>query len=247
MRIDILTIFPEYFISPFKYGVLARAIDKGIIKINPINLRDFTHDLHRTTDDRPYGGGEGMVMKIEPIFEALSYLQQEYDEKGLVILLTPSGKLFNQKIAYKLSKEKRLIFICGRYEGVDARVSEHLSDLELSIGDYILSGGEPAVLVVIDAIARLIPGVLGKFQSTSEESFSNGTKGLLEYPHYTRPREFMGWKVPDILLSGNHSKIAKWRKNKSLEITLKNRPELLKSLDLSEEEKELLKKIKNEQ
>ena len=245
MKIDILTIFPEYFISPLKYGVLARAINRGIIEINPINLRDFTHDPHRTTDDRPYGGGEGMVMKIEPIFEALSYLKQQ-KERGPVILLTPSGELFNQKIAYKLSKEKRLIFICGRYEGVDARVSEHLTDMELSIGDYILSGGEPAALVIIDAIARLIPGVLGKIESTNEESFNIDAKGLLEYPHYTRPREFMGWKVPEILLCGDHAKIARWRKNKSLEITLKKRPELLKNLKLSREEKEFLEKIKND-
>jgi len=246
MRIDILTIFPEYFTSPLKYGVLARAIKKGIIEINPINLRDFTHDPHHTTDDRPYGGGEGMVMKIEPIFEALSYLEKQ-GEKGLVILLSPSGQIFNQKIAYKLSKEKRLIFICGRYEGVDTRVSEYLTDMELSIGDYILSGGEPAALVVIDAIARLIPGVLGKIESTNEESFNIDTKGLLEYPHYTRPREFMGWKVPEILLCGDHAKIARWRKYKSLEITLKKRPDLLKNINLSKEEKEFLEKIKNEQ
>ncbi len=245
MRIDIITIFPDFFTSPLKFGVLARAINKGIISINPINLRDFTHDLHRTTDDRPYGGGEGMVMKIEPIFEALSYLQAQ-DKKGYVILLTPSGELFNQEIATKLSRKERLILICGRYEGIDARVSEHLADMELSIGDYVISGGEPAALVVIDAVARLLPGVLGKISSTKEESFSSNTKGLLEYPHYTRPREFKGWKVPDVLLCGDHKKIAKWRRKKSLEITFKRRPDLLDKIELSKEEKNLLIKLKNE-
>lgn len=222
MKIDIITIFPDFFTSPLKYGVLSRAIKKGLIEINVINLRNYTIDRHMTVDDRVYGGGKGMVLKVDPIYWAVESVKEESSH---VILLSAQGKLFTQQDAWRLSRLSHLILICGRYEGVDERVAEHIADEELSIGDYVISGGEPAALVVIDAVARLIPGVVGKWESVQQESFQTE---LLDHPHYTRPPEFKGWKVPEVLLSGNHGKISIWRKKKALEKTLKNRPDLIK-------------------
>lgn len=222
MNFKIITIFPDFFTGPLRYGVLARAIKEGIIRVDIYNLRDFTMDLHRSVDDKPYGGGTGMVMRVEPIWQAVESIKTE-DSK--IILLSASGKLFTQEVARTLAKEKELILICGRYEGVDERVAEFVADMELSIGNFVLSGGETAALAVIETVARLIPGVVGKEESVKHESFSNG---LLEHPQYTRPREFKGMKVPDVLFSGNHGKIEEWRKKAAMEKTRKNRPDLIK-------------------
>jgi len=222
LKFTILTIFPDFFTSPLKYGVVGRAIKSGLIEVEIYNLRDFTKDLHRSVDDRPFGGGAGMIMKIESIYEALTGLKKNHSYS---ILLSAGGKLFDQKRALELSKKKHLILICGRYEGVDERVAENLVDEELSVGNYVLSGGEPAALVILDSVSRLIPGVLGKEEALREESFSSG---LLEYPQYTRPRDFKGFSVPEVLFSGDHGKIEEWRRKKALEKTLKNRPELIR-------------------
>ncbi len=236
MIFDIVTIFPQYFESPLSCGVLARAINKGLILVNPINLRDFTHDLHKTTDDRPFGGGEGMVMKVEPIWEAIESLK-EHSLPGKVITFSPGGQVFDQQLATELVHEERLVFICGRYEGIDARVTEHIADIELSIGDYVMSGGEAAALVVIETISRLIPGVLGCSESAKRDSFSeDGLGGLLEAPQYTRPRQFNSWEVPEVLLSGNHSAISEWRRRESLRLTLERRPEILDKVSLNEQD-----------
>ncbi len=237
MIFDILTIFPSFFDSPLKEGVIHKAIEADLLKIRTLNLRDYTHDRHRTTDDRPYGGGEGMVMKIEPLFKALEDLKKALPAPK-VILMSPRGQVLKQNLVEDLAKEERLIIICGRYEGVDERFIEHCVDLELSIGDYILSGGETAALVVIEAVSRLIPGVLGCPASPHKDSFSNG---LLEYPHYTRPADFKGWRVPDVLLSGDHKKIEKWRRQQSLKVTYERRPDLLKKAPLSIEDIKYLK------
>ncbi len=237
MIFDILTIFPSFFDSPLKEGVIHRAIEAGLLKVRTVDLRDYTHDRHRTTDDRPYGGGEGMVMKIEPLFEALEDLKKT-PPNPKVILMSPRGKVLKQRLVEKLAEEERLVIICGRYEGVDERFIEHCVDLELSIGDYILSGGETPALVVIEAVSRLIPGVLGCPASPYKDSFSNG---LLEYPHYTRPADFKGWRVPGVLLSGDHKKIEKWRRQQSLKITYERRPDLLKKAPLSKEDLDYLK------
>ncbi len=222
MNFKIITIFPDFFTSPLRYGVLARAIKEGIIKVEIYNLRDYTRDLHRSVDDKPYGGGAGMVMMVEPIWKAVNSVRTE---KSRVILLSASGKLFTQDVARELAREDELILICGRYEGVDERVAESIADMELSIGNFVLSGGETAALAVIETVSRLIPGVVGKEESVENESFSDG---LLEHPQYTRPREFMGMKVPDVLFSGNHGKIEEWKKRAALEKTMKNRPDLIK-------------------
>ena len=222
MRFKIITIFPDFFSSPLRYGVLARAIKNGIINVDIYNLRDYTDDVHKTVDDRPFGGGPGMVMMVEPIWRAVESLKTA---ESKVLLLSASGKLFDQKMAETLAREKELILICGRYEGVDERVAEHIADLEVSIGNFVLSGGEVAALVIIETIARLIPGVVGKEESVEIESFS---EGLLEHPQYTRPRDFKGMRVPDVLFSGNHGKIEKWRKKAAMEKTMKNRPDLIK-------------------
>ena len=221
MKIDILTLFPKMFKGPFDESIVKRAQEKKLVEVKIHNLRKWAKDKHKTVDDRPFGGGVGMVLMIEPIYKALKELRQK-DSK--VILLTPQGKVFNQKLAKKLSKEKHMIFICGHYEGVDERIREHLIDEEISIGDYVLTGGELPAMVVIDTLVRLIPGVLEKPEAIKNESFSTKT---LEYPQYTRPANFKGWKVPETLLSGNHKKIAAWRKKKSLERTKKRRPDLL--------------------
>jgi len=223
MKIDILTLFPEMFQGPFDESIIKRAQKKKLVEIKIHDLREWTDDKRGTVDNRPFGGGTGMVLMIKPIDKALKELKTE---KTKVIFLDPKGKVFNQKMSKKLAKNKHLIFICGHYEDIDQRVREHLIDEEISIGDYILTGGELPAMVVIDTITRLIPGVLGKEQATKEESF--GQQGLLEYPQYTRPAKFKGWKVPEVLLSGDHQKIDAWRKKKALEITQKKRPDLLK-------------------
>lgn len=236
MTFDIVSIFPDLFLPAISHGVIGKAVEAGIIEVNPIDLRDFTHDRHKTTDDRPFGGGEGMVMTPEPVFEALEHLKR-FPSEPKIIFMTPRGIKFTQKIAQDLSKEKRLILICGRYEGLDERICQNCIDLELSIGDYVLSGGELPALVVMDAVGRLIPGVLGCDSSAQNDSFSNG---LLEHPQYTRPRDFRGWKVPEVLLSGDHAKIEKWRREQSLIITTRRRPDLIKSPVLSAEEKRVI-------
>lgn len=228
MRVDILTIFPDIFSakgSYFSYSLMARAQKAGFIKIVAHDLRKFAKDKHKTVDDRPYGGGVGMVMKVDVVAKALQFLKaKSYKLKPRVMLMTPQGKVFNQKIAARLSKYKRLIIVSGRYEGYDERIRKFV-DEEISIGDYVLTGGELPAMVVIDAVARLVPGVVGKAQSLLEESFS---KDLLEYPQYTRPPDYRGGKVPKVLLSGNHKKIAEWRSQRALKRTKKRRPDLLK-------------------
>lgn len=235
MRIDIITIFPGMFRGPFSESLIKRAIEKGIVQINIVDLRDFTHDRHHTVDDYPYGGGPGMVMKPEPVFEAVEALRGEGEAE--VVLLTPQGELFTQPVARQLAGKEHLIFICGHYEGVDERVRLHLANREISVGDYVLTGGELAAMVVVDAVVRLLPEVLGSPESLEEESHS---RGLLEYPHYTRPEEFRGYRVPDVLLSGNHQEVARWRREQALRRTLLKRPDLLDKADLTQEERRLV-------
>lgn len=222
MRFDVLTLFPEMF-DVLKQSIIGRAIKNEKVELNLINFRDFSTDKQKHVDDTPYGGGAGMVIKPEPIYDAYKSIVADMNSKPKVIYMSPRGNVFNQKKAIELSKEKHLIILCGHYEGVDERVIEEIVDEEISIGDYVLTGGELPAMVLIDAVARNIDGVLSE-GSTSEESFSSG---LLEYPQYTRPEEFMGRKVPDVLLSGHHANIEKWRYEKSLEITKKRRPDLL--------------------
>lgn len=246
---NVLTIFPEMIDAVFKQGVISKAIDKGIVSINSVNIRDYAEGRHLVTDDYQYGGGAGLVMKVEPIYEAVSALKEKSDT--FVVLLDPRGKKFDQKAAeHMASNYDNITFICGRYEGVDERVRELVVDMELSLGDFILTGGEFAAITVIDSIARLVPGVLGDEASADEESF---TTGMLEYPHYTRPVEYKGLSVPEVLMNGNHSEIEKWRMEKAIEITRKNRPDLLniKELDIetrkkicAEQKRGLSKKLK---
>jgi tRNA (guanine37-N1)-methyltransferase len=226
----VLTIFPDFFAGPFEYGIVKRARDSGTIEIRIHNLRDWTSDRHKTVDDRPFGGGEGMVLKPEPLFAAVESIWPERDEGRKVVLLSAQGRLFDQATAERLSAARELLFVCGRYEGVDERVAEHLADEELSIGDYVLSGGELAAAVIIDVVARLLPGVLGNESSAVFESFSGGghAPGILDCPQYTRPAEFRGWKVPDVLLGGNHAQIRDWRKQAAREKTARLRPDLLR-------------------
>lgn len=240
IRFDVLSIFPEMLNSPLQFSLLKKAQEKGLIEIGLHNIRDWAEDKHRMTDDAPYGGGCGMVMKVEPIERALAAVKRA-DVKSLVVLMTPQGETFDQKIAAQLGVEQQLIMICGRYEGVDERIREHLVDREISIGDYILTGGELSALVVIDAVARLIPGVLGNDESALSESFSHG---LLEYPQYTRPAEYKGLRVPDVLVSGNHAQIERWQRVEALKRTWQRRPDLLDKTDLSEEDKRNLEKIR---
>ncbi len=226
MRIDILTLFPEMFDSPLSCSILKRAQDKGIVDIVLTNIRDFATDSYRKVDDKPYGGGPGMVMMPGPVFDCFEFVQALSPQKGRLILLTPQGQKFTQAKAVELSKENRLIFIAGKYEGFDERIRIELGAEQISIGDYVLSGGELAAMVIIDTVVRLLPGTLGDEDSPRDESFSSG---LLEYPQYTRPEVFRGMKVPDILLSGDHAKIAQWRRQQALERTKKYRPDMLKN------------------
>ncbi len=232
MMFHVLTIFPEFFRGPFEHGVVARAVASGIVAIRIHNLRDWTFDRHKTVDDRPFGGGEGMLLKAEPIFLAAESIWPEQRPDQKIVLLSAQGRLFDQEAARRLSAASELLLICGRYEGVDERVAEHLADEELSIGDYVLSGGELAAAVVIDTVARLLPGVLGNEGSASKESFSEAgdTAGILDYPQFTRPADFRGWTVPEVLLSGNHEQVRRWRRQAALEKTARLRPELLREL-----------------
>ena len=225
MKFHIVTIFPEFFRGPFEHGVIQKAREAGLIEIQVHDLRTWTYDRHRTVDDRPFGGGEGMLLKAAPIFEAVEAIWPERSEGSKVILLSAQGKKFDQAKAREFSGLKDLLLICGRYEGVDERVAEHLADEELSIGDYVLSGGELAAAVVVDAVARLQAGVLGNETSSVDESFSEA--GLLDWPQYTRPAEFRGWKVPEVLIGGNHEEIRKWRKSAAREKTRRQRPDLV--------------------
>ncbi|MBI5587690.1 MAG: tRNA (guanosine(37)-N1)-methyltransferase TrmD [Deltaproteobacteria bacterium] len=236
MRFDILTLFPEFFISPLRQSLLGKAVAKGVLSVNTYNPRDFTTDKHRTTDDAPYGGGHGMIMKVEPVVRALEALKAE-GPKARVILTTPQGVPMNHALARELSNEGRLIILCGRYEGVDERIRAFV-DMEISLGDFVLTGGEVAALAIIDAVGRLIPAVLGEPGSVERDSFSDG---LLEYPQYTRPEDFRGLKVPDVLLSGNHAEIERWRRIESLARTAKRRPDLIEKADLTNAEKAVFK------
>jgi tRNA (guanine37-N1)-methyltransferase len=260
MKFEIVTIFPDFFSGPLDYGIVRRAREAGFIEINIHDLRAFTADRHKTVDDRPFGGGEGMVLKPEPLFECVESLQLASREqrrageaKETVVLLSPQGRMFTQAVAEEMAALERIILICGRYEGVDERVAESLADQEISIGDYVLSGGELGAAVMIDTITRLVPGALGNAASARQESFSAvqkigvdgpdstcGSGGLLDYPHYTRPAEFRGMAVPEVLIGGNHEQIRKWRRGKALEKTLRNRPDLLERQPLSEEDKKFL-------
>ena len=272
MQVDILTIFPDFFRGPLDYGILRRSREAGLVEIRVHDLRDFTRDKHRTVDDRPFGGGEGMVLKPEPIFECIEKLKVAPHadrvaarSKESVILLSPQGRKLDQGLAQELAALERVALICGRYEGVDERVSEHLADREISIGDYVLSGGELGAAVILDTITRLIPGAVGNEASTRQESFmahpsvakdagaAEGKRegprstcasgGLLDYPHYTRPADFRGMAVPEVLVNGNHDEIRRWRRRTALEKTLRNRPDLLHPGALSDEDKKLLAQI----
>jgi tRNA (guanine37-N1)-methyltransferase len=247
MRFDLITIFPEFFVGPLDHGIVRRAKEAGIARIHVQDLREFTKDRHRTVDDRPFGGGEGMVLKPEPLFEAVEKLlghgvgdaeaKADTEPGTAILLLSAAGRLFTQETARRYAKLERLVLICGRYEGVDERVAEHLATEEICVGDYVLSGGELPAAIVVDAVARLLPGALGNEASTQNESFreseeavrraSGGRGSLLDFPHYTRPAEYRGWKVPEVLTGGNHAELAKWRRQKAFEKTKRNRPVLL--------------------
>jgi tRNA (guanine37-N1)-methyltransferase len=264
IQFHILTIFPEFFRGPLDYGIVRRAREAGLVEIGVHDLRAFTRDRHRTVDDRPFGGGEGMVLKPEPIFECVESLgiavrdaRQRATES--VVLLSPQGELFNQNVAAELARLERVVLICGRYEGVDERVSAFLADRELSVGDYVLSGGELGAAVVVDAVTRLLPGALGNEASAQQESFTRSltargdgpsstcaSGGLLDYPHYTRPGEFRGMKVPETLVSGNHEEIRRWRRREALQKTVRNRPDLLERVALSAEDKESIALIERD-
>jgi tRNA (guanine37-N1)-methyltransferase len=240
MRFEVFTLLPEVFSPYLETSILKRARQRGLIEVRLHNIRDYTHDRHHTTDDTPYGGGGGMVMKPEPVFEAVEAVLGP--QAGCpIILLTPQGRLFNQNVALELAAQPQIALICGRYEGVDERIRQHLVTDEISIGDYVLTGGELPALILIDAVSRLIPGVLGDPDGASDDSHASG---LLEYPHYTRPPEFRGWKVPEVLLSGDHARIARWRRQQSLLRTLQRRPDLLEKAPLSEEDRQLLEEAR---
>lgn len=284
MKIEILTIFPDFFRGPLDYGILRRAREANLVEVAVHDLRSFTSDRHRTVDDRPFGGGEGMVLKPEPIFDCLNSLgvdtprPNHTQPEQSIVLLSAQGKLFRQQMAEELAQLGRLVFICGRYEGVDERVAEFIADREISVGDYVLSGGELAAAIVADAVVRLIPGALGNEASARQESFGAievgkstearyteasapayepsrtvvqspapastcASGGLLDYPHYTRPADYRGMKVPEVLVSGNHTEIRRWRRRKALEKTLRNRPDLLERVPLSSEDRELIAQI----
>ena len=241
MRVDILTLFPSMFKGPFDESIIKRAQKRGILELHLHNLREFAHDKHRMVDDIPYGGGGGMVMKVEPLFQAVESIRNDTKSSPRIILLSPQGETFTQKKAKELAKERYLLLICGHYEGVDERVKEHLIDEEISLGDYVLTGGELAAMVVVDVTARMLPGVLGCADSVRKDSFYDG---LLDYPQYTRPAEFRGWKVPRVLLCGNHQAVEKWRREMRIRATFEKRPDLLGQRELIPEERNLLKNIK---
>jgi tRNA (guanine37-N1)-methyltransferase len=266
MRFDIISIFPDFFTGPFDYGILKRARRSGLVEIATHDLRSFTHDRHRSVDDRPFGGGEGMVLKAQPIYDAVQSLNispkaERVTQKETVILLSAQGRSFGQSLAQDLAATERVILLCGRYEGVDERVNQLLCDREISIGDYVLSGGELAAAVIIDAVVRLLPGALGNPDSSRFESFgaedapevteetegpprsTYGAGGLLDYPHYTRPADFMGMAIPEALASGNHEEVRRWRRRMSLEKTWRNRPDLLKDAVLTPEDREYLEAL----
>lgn len=249
MQFEVFTLLPEVFPSYIESSILKRARQKGLLTVNVHNIRDYTHDKHRMTDDTPYGGGGGMVMKPEPVFEAVetvlgSTAQRTAAGSVPVILLTPQGRVFTQSVADELSQYEQIALICGRYEGIDERIREHLVTDEISIGDYVLTGGELPALILIDAVARLIPSVLGDPKGASDDSHASG---LLEYPHYTRPPEFRGWKVPEVLLSGDHGKVAHWRRQQALLRTHIRRPDLLEKSDLSQEDLDFLAGLQKEE
>jgi tRNA (guanine37-N1)-methyltransferase len=271
LRFDVVTIFPDFFRGPLDYGIVRKAREAGLVEINVHDLREFTHDRHRTVDDRPFGGGEGMVLKPEPIFECMQALGvPTRAERGgevptlasrtwgtNVVLTSASGQLFDQRVATEMSSLERIVLICGRYEGVDERIAECIADREVSVGDYVLSGGELPAAIIVDAITRLIPGALGNEASAFTESFSPrswtateglpdstaASGGLLDYPHYTRPASFNGAEVPEVLLGGNHDEIRRWRRYKALEKTFRNRPDLLPKVVLNDEDRRLLSRI----
>jgi tRNA (guanine37-N1)-methyltransferase len=240
MRIDILTLFPPVFEAPFSFGIFQRAIENGLVELNIVDIRDYTHDKHHAADDTPYGGGAGMVLKPEPIFEAVEAIKAGVKDGPRVVLMTPQGRPFSQAIAAELARESHLVFICGHYEGVDERVREHLATDEISIGDYVLTGGELPAMVVIDAVVRLLPGVLGSEDSHREDSHASG---LLEYPQYTRPADFRGWQVPEVLVSGDHARVARWRREQIIRRTLERRPDLLDKADLGSEDRKLVERL----
>jgi tRNA (guanine37-N1)-methyltransferase len=248
MQFEVFTLLPEVFPSYLESSILLRARQRGLVSVNVHNIRDYTHDKHHMTDDTPYGGGGGMVMKPEPVFEAVETIlgfdahQTPPAPAPPVIMLTPQGRVFSQSIAEELSRHERIALLCGRYEGMDERIREHLVTDEISIGDYVLTGGELPALILIDSVSRLIPGVLGDPDGAMDDSHATG---LLEYPHYTRPPEFRGWEVPEILLSGDHGKIEKWRREQSLLRTMKKRPDLLEKANLTEKERNFLKESEN--
>jgi tRNA (guanine37-N1)-methyltransferase len=239
VHIDVLTLFPEMFQGIFDLGIMKRAIEQNLVSIGVHNIRDYSHDKHHTVDDYPYGGGAGMVLKPEPIFEAVESIDRK--EGTPIILLSPQGRLFTQKVAQELAQHSHLILICGRYEGVDERVRQHLASDEISIGDYVLSGGELAAMVITESVFRLVPGVLGSEESPRDDSHVGG---LLEYPHYTRPPDYRGWPVPEVLLSGNHAQIDRWRREQAIRRTLAQRPELLSKAELSSEEERLVERLR---
>lgn len=247
MQFEVFTLLPEVFGPYLESSILLRAQQRGLIDVRLHNIRDYTHDRHHTTDDTPYGGGGGMVMKPEPVFEAiesvLGFSAGPTQPPGVpVILLTPQGRVFNQQIAEELSGHERVALLCGRYEGVDERIREYLVTDEISIGDYVLTGGELPALMIIDTVSRLIPGVLGDPTGAEDDSHS---MGLLEYPHYTRPPEFRGWKVPEVLLSGDHAKIEKWRREQALTRTFHKRPDMLEKAELDKEDKKIVERLKS--
>src|SRR3990170_7293109 len=244
MRIDILTLFPGMFSGPFDESIIKRAVDGGIVSIHLHDIRQWAKGRHKVVDDYPYGGGPGMVLKPEPVFAATEAVLEMAPERGPIVLLTPIGRPFDHETAVDLAREPRLLLLCGHYEGFDARVHEQLATDEISIGDYVLSGGELAAMVVVDAVVRQLPGALGCPESALEESFA---QGLLEAPAYTRPPDFRGWSVPEVLLSGNHQEVAKWRRRKNLLLTARRRPDLLSAVELTAEEREWLALQESEQ
>ena len=243
MHFHVLTLFPEMIVQGMGVSITGRAMEKGIISVNAVNIRDYSKDKHRHVDDAPYGGGAGMVMQPEPVVEAYEDLCQKTGKRPRVIYMTPQGRVFNQEIARELAKEEDLVFLCGHYEGIDERVLEEIVTDYVSIGDYVLTGGELPALVIMDAVSRLVPGVLNNAESACTESFSGN---LLEYPQYTRPEEWNGKKVPPVLLSGNHRLLAAWYRRQSVIVTAKNRPDLLGKAELSEEEKKLVQDLERE-